>query len=46
MLAVVRCLKECDWLIATSPHPILAYTDHKGIIDSMASCEAIYRKVA
>ncbi|KAF5012459.1 hypothetical protein FDECE_1511 [Fusarium decemcellulare] len=46
MLAVVRGLKETEWLTSGSPHPIKVYTDHKGIVDSMANHQHMHGKVS
>lgn len=43
---IIRALKECDWLISSSPHKVLVYTDHKGIVDSMANRNQVHGKVA
>lgn len=46
MLAVVRGLEECAWLVNYSPHSIKVYTDHKGIIDLMANRGCVHSKVS
>ncbi|KAG4266683.1 hypothetical protein FPRO04_13203 [Fusarium proliferatum] len=45
-LAVVRGLSESDWMINHSPHPVKAYTDHKGITDSMANRGHLHGKIS
>ncbi|KAH7187456.1 hypothetical protein BKA60DRAFT_587582 [Fusarium oxysporum] len=37
MLAVVRGSKESHWMIKHASHPVKAYTDHKGMTNSMAN---------
>lgn len=46
MLAIVVGLKEVKWLIEGPPYPTKVYTDHKGILDSMANLGETHGKVA
>ncbi|KDN65206.1 hypothetical protein CSUB01_12580, partial [Colletotrichum sublineola] len=45
-LAIVRALTECRWLTDASPHPIMLYTDHKSIEQSMRNHGEIHGKLA
>ncbi|KHN95785.1 Ribonuclease H-like protein [Metarhizium album ARSEF 1941] len=46
MFAIVVGLKETQWLVGGSPFALKVYTDHKGIIDSMANLGEVHGKVA
>ena len=46
MLAIVRAIKECEWLISCSEHALKVYTDHKGVVDSMANLSEVHGKVS
>ncbi|KAI8401405.1 hypothetical protein FOFC_18274 [Fusarium oxysporum] len=46
MLAVVRGSKESHWMIKHSSHPVIAYTDHKGMANSMANRGHLHGKVS
>ncbi|KAK7583109.1 hypothetical protein V3481_012403 [Fusarium oxysporum f. sp. vasinfectum] len=46
MLAVVRGSKESHWMIKHSSHPVIAYTDHKGMTNSMANRGHLHGKVS
>lgn len=46
MLAVVRALQECRWLILHSPHPIKVYTDHKGVVESVNNHTEVHGKLS
>ncbi|KAH7186336.1 hypothetical protein DER44DRAFT_859148, partial [Fusarium oxysporum] len=46
MLAVVRGSKESHWMIKHASHPVKAYTDHKGMTNSMANRGHLHGKVS
>lgn len=45
-LAIVRALTECQWLTSASPDPIMVYTDHRSIEQSMRNHGEVHGKLA
>ncbi|EXL39614.1 hypothetical protein FOCG_17774 [Fusarium oxysporum f. sp. radicis-lycopersici 26381] len=46
ILAVVRGSKESHWMIKHFSHPVKAYTDHKGMTNSIANRGYLHGKVS
>jgi hypothetical protein len=44
-LAVVRALKETQWITQASDYPIHVYTDHLSIVQSMTNLNEVHSKV-
>lgn len=43
--AVVKATQEIQWLVENSPFPVLVYTDHKTLIDTMKNLQETHGKV-